>query len=148
VNAGGPEGAERFEGGTARVGARLAALRRVALAGYPVGLVVAPVVATPGWQDRYGALLDDAAAALEGVPGLDLTAEVITHRFTPRSKDVLTGWYPRTQLEMDPAQRTTKRGRFGSVKHVYPAPLMGELRSWFPAALAERLPAARLLYLT
>ena len=35
------------------------------------------------------------------MPDLDLTAELITHRFTPGSKEVLLGWYPRTQLEMD-----------------------------------------------
>ena len=36
---------ERLEGGTARVSARIAALRRMAEAGYPVGLTIAPIVA-------------------------------------------------------------------------------------------------------
>jgi spore photoproduct lyase len=31
---------------------------------------------------------------------------------------------------------------------VYPRPVMTELRSWFTAALVERLPAATLLYWT
>ena len=35
----------------------------------------------------------------------------------------------------------------GAVKHVYPRDTMGELRSWF-TAIADRLPAARLLYWT
>ena len=83
-----------------------------------------------------------------GVPDLDLTAELITHRFTPGSKDVLMGWYPQTQLEMDESTRTSKRGKFGGVKHVYPKDVMKELRGWFEGAIAERLPACRVLYWT
>ncbi len=40
--------ADRFEGGTARLPRRLAALRRVATAGYRVGLTIAPVMPVPG----------------------------------------------------------------------------------------------------
>jgi spore photoproduct lyase len=140
--------ADRFEGGTARMPRRLAALRRLALAGYPVGLTIAPIMPVEGWRPAYGALLDDVRAALDGVPALDLSVEMITHRFTPKSKETLLGWYPRTQLEMDEDLRRTKRGRFGAVKHVYPAPVMAELRNWFDAALADRLPQARVLYWT
>jgi spore photoproduct lyase len=139
---------ERFEGGTARMPDRITALRRLALAGYPVGLTVAPIMPVAGWQQEYAALFDAVAAATDDVPDLDLTTELITHRFTPKSKEVLMGWYPRTQLEMDEDLRRQKRGKFGSVKHVYPAPLMREMRSWFEAALTERLPAARVLYWT
>jgi spore photoproduct lyase len=139
---------ERFEGGTDRMPARIAALRALAQAGYPVGLTIAPIMPVDGWREQYGTLLDGVAAATDEVPKLDLTAELITHRFTPRSKDVLLGWYPRTKLEMDEDLRRQKRGRFGAVKHVYPAPVMHELRTWFERALADRLPAARLLYWT
>ena len=45
-------------------------------------------------------------------------------------------------------RRTTKRGRFGAVKHVYPRDTMAELRAWFEAAIADRLPVGRLLYWT
>ncbi len=82
------------------------------------------------------------------MPGLDLTVECITHRFTPNCKQVLEGWYPRTKLEMDPEARSRKFGKFGAVKYVYPADAMRELRTWFDDALADRLPAARSLYWT
>jgi spore photoproduct lyase len=139
---------ERFEGGTARMSDRVGALRRLALAGYPVGLTIAPIMPVEGWQEEYAGLLDAVAAATADVPGLDLTTELITHRFTPKSKEVLMGWYPRTKLEMDEDLRRQKRGKYGAVKHVYPAPVMRELRAWFEAALPERLPAARVLYWT
>jgi spore photoproduct lyase len=142
------EVAERFEGGTAPMPARLAALRSVALAGYRVGLTIAPVMPVPDWRASYSRLLDDVAAATAGVPDLDLTVEIITHRFTPGSKDVLLGWYPRTRLEMDEEQRSPKRNKFGGVKYVYPRDVMAEMRAWFTEALGERLPDARMLYWT
>ena len=128
--------------------ARLAALAALAQAGYPVGLTIAPVMPVPDWREAYGQLLDDVAAALADVPDLDLTAEIITHRFTPGSKEVLLGWYPQTKLEMDEERRSQKRSKFGGVKYVYDKTTMGEMKSWFTAELAERLPAARLLYWT
>ncbi len=139
---------ERFEGGTARMPQRIEALRRVAAAGYPVGLTIAPVMPVEGWRESYGRLLDDVAAALADVPDLDLTAEIITHRFTPGSKQVIESWYPRTKLDLDESQRSAKRSKFGGVKYVYPKETMGELRAWFTDAMPARLPAARLLYWT
>lgn len=142
------EVASRFEGGTARLGRRIDALRRLALAGYRVGLTIAPIMPIPLWQEGYGQLLRDVADALADVPDLDLTVECITHRFTPGSKDVLLGWYPRTKLEMDEDSRTRKFGKYGGTKYVYPKDTMAELRSWFDAELASTLPAARTLYWT
>jgi spore photoproduct lyase len=140
--------ADRFEGGTDRMPARIAALRALALDGYPVGLTIAPIMPVDDWRAGYGGLLEDVRAAVDDVPSLDLTVEMITHRFTPRSKEVLLGWYPRTRLEMDEDLRRAKRGRFGTLKHVYPAPVMAELRSWFQQELQTRLPMARVLYWT
>ncbi|MCA2216376.1 spore photoproduct lyase family protein [Jidongwangia harbinensis] len=138
----------RLEGGTARVEDRLAALRRLALDGYPVGLTIAPIMPVPDWRTHYGLLLDAVRDAVAGVPGLDLTAELITHRFTPGSKEVLLGWYPRTRLEMDEASRSRKHGRYGAVKYVYPRETMAELRDWFDTEIARRLPGCRVLYWT
>jgi len=151
VNA--PEVARRFDGGTAPLAARLAALRAMALAGYRVGLTIAPVMpytppSGPGWREGYGDLLDQVVAAVSDVPDLDLTAEIITHRFTPASKDVLLGWYPQTRLEMDEDARTQKRSKFGGVKYVYPKAVMAEMRSWFTSELDRRLPGTPLLYWT
>ncbi len=140
--------AARFEGGTDPMPARLAALRIMALAGYPVGLTIAPVMPVPEWRTGYARLLDQVASATEGVPDLDLTVEIITHRFTSGSKDVLLEWYPRTRLEMDESRRTRKRTKFGGTKYVYPRDTMAQMRAWFTDALEQRLPGAQLLYWT
>ena len=136
----------RFEGGTAPLQQRLDAMGRMARAGYKVGLTVAPIMPIDGWQHSYAQLFADAAAVLP--EGADVTAELITHRFTPGSRDVLLGWYPATTLEMDEAVRTVKMNKFGGRKYVYPAPLMKEMRRTLEASLLDAMPAAKLLYWT
>ena len=138
----------RFEGGTSPLAARLEAIGRLARDGYRVGLTVAPIQAYPGWREGYADLFRMAAQALVDAPGLDLTVEMITHRFTPKSKIVLRSWYPGSDLDLDEEKRTRKLTKFGSVKHVYPAATMTELRAGLTALLAQHLPAARLLYWT
>ena len=136
----------RFEGGTASLDQRLGAMGRLARAGYPVGLTVAPIMPIEGWEEGYADLFERAAAVLP--EDADVTAELITHRFTPGSREVLLGWYPATDLEMDEAVRTVKRNKFGGRKYVYPAPLMKELRQTLEACLLRAIPQARLLYWT
>ena len=140
--------ARDFEGGTANVGQRLEALRSMASAGYPVGLTIAPIMPVPEWQEQYGSLLGLVADAVKGIKGLDLTAELITHRFTPGSKEVLLGWYPKTTLDLREDQRAEKRTKFGGFKYVYPKDAMGEMRRFFESRIGELLPAARILYWT
>ncbi|MCP3733552.1 radical SAM protein [Sphingomonas sp. RP10(2022)] len=143
-----PRAFARFEGGTAPVAERLEALRRMAEAGYPIGLTIAPIIAADGWEDAYGGLVDDVAAVLAGVAGLDLTIELITHRFNTGSKAVLDSWYPGSALDMTAQNRVTKRTKFGSEKQVYDAATMRMLRGFFERRIADTLPFARVLYWT
>lgn len=136
----------RFESGTANVAARLQALRKLAQHDYPVGLVVAPIMLMDDWQAHYGELLDLAAQTLDF--SCDLTFELITHRFTPLSKDVLLSWYPKTQLDMSEESRAIKRNKFGGSKYVYPRETMKLLRAWFEREIKARFPLARILYWT
>lgn len=143
-----PRAFARFEGGTAPVAERLRALAAMARAGYPIGLTIAPIIAAEGWEQAYAALIDDAAAILGASPGLDLTVELITHRYTAGSKAVLDSWYPGSALDMSGDNRTTKRTKFGTEKQVYDADTMRALRRFFERRIADALPAARILYWT
>jgi spore photoproduct lyase len=138
----------RYEGGASPLQARVAALGRLAHDGYRVGLTVAPIQPVENWRADYATLFDEVGRALDGVPDLDLTAEMITHRFTPKSKTVLTGWYPGSDLDLDEAARSRKLTKFGSTKFVYPSSLMKEMRAELTSMLSDRLPDARLLYWT
>jgi spore photoproduct lyase len=142
----------RLEGGTASVAARLQALRQLALpqnrggGGYPVGLVIAPIMPIEDWQSHYTQLLDAIATALDF--DCDLTFELITHRFTPRSKETLLEWYPQTKLDMEESTRKIKRNKFGGTKYVYDADVMKTLRHFFERELSRRFPKATILYWT
>ncbi len=140
--------ARDFEGGTSPIPARLQALRKVAAAGYPVGLTIAPIMPIENWREQYTALLTSAAHALRHLPSPDLTAELITHRFTPGSKDVLLSWYPKTTLDLLESNRTQKRTKFGTFKYVYPKDPMAELRAFFYTEIPRILPSCRILYWT
>ena len=150
VNA--PYVARRFEGGTASVEKRLASLRKLALphenggGGYAAGIVIAPIMALPNWEIEYSILFDQIESSLDF--GCDLTFELITHRFTPGSRDVLQGWYPKSQLDMSEDGRELKRNKFGGAKYVYPRAQMTQMRAWFSAEIARRFPHATLLYWT
>jgi spore photoproduct lyase len=130
----------RFEGGTSGLLARLQAARRMAEAGYRIGLTIAPIMPVEGWREQYRALLDLAATTLGEGPGADLTIELITHRFTNGSKEVLTSWYPGSSLDMDEATRAQKRTKYGSLKYVYEPEVMEQMRDFFMAELPVRLP--------
>ena len=135
-----------FEGGTSPVTARVEALAQMAVAGYPVGLTVAPIIAAPGWREAYATMIDLVASRLGEVS--ELTVELITHRYSAGSKAVLESWYPGSPLDMSMADRTEKRTKFGAVKHVYDKPTMTALRCFFEEQFAARLPQARILYWT
>ncbi|KJH71166.1 spore photoproduct lyase family protein [Aliterella atlantica] len=142
----------RFEGGTAKVSARLGALRKLALprsqggGGYPVGIVIAPIMLMDDWELHYTKLFDEISAAIDF--DCDLTFELISHRFTPGSKEVLLNWYPKTQLDMDEEKRSVKRNKFGGTKYVYDNDTMKTLRRFFESEIKKRFPQGRILYWT
>ena len=149
--------ARRLEGGTASVEARLQGLRKLALpkelggGGYPIGVVIAPIMPIPDWREHYTALLDRLAEVIDfprNADPVDMNVEFISHRFTPGSKDVLLQWYPNTSLEMDEATRAEKRNKFGGTKYVYRPEEMKEMKSFFYTEWQKRFPDAPILYWT
>jgi spore photoproduct lyase len=143
---------KKLEGGTASVTQRIQALRKLAMprlqggGGYPVGLVIAPIMAIEDWQDHYMQLFDELSEALDFE--VDLTFELISHRFTPGSKQVLQSWYPNSKLEMDESNRVIKRNKFGGVKYVYDGDTMKQMRTFFEKQIRQRFPQAKILYWT
>ncbi|MEH2094354.1 spore photoproduct lyase family protein, partial [Nostoc sp.] len=142
----------KFEGGTASVTSRLNALRQLALplerggGGYPIGLVIAPIMPIDDWQMHYSSLFDQINEALDFE--CNLTFELISHRFTPGSKEVLRTWYPQSKLEMDEAKRSVKRNKFGGTKYVYDKDTMKALRCFFETEISRRFSNAGILYWT
>ena len=137
---------QRLEAGTADLTARLAAMGSLGRAGYPLGAVLAPLMPFDNWKAEYGAMLDRLRETID-FPA-DLTFELITHRFTPGSRDVLLDWYPKTTLDFDEERRSKKYNKFGGHKFVYPKEQMTALREWFTDRIARQFPEAEVLYFT
>ncbi|MDZ8189863.1 MAG: radical SAM protein [Nostoc sp. ChiSLP02] len=136
----------RFEGGTASVRSRLEALRRLADSKYRIGLVIAPIILIDNWQIHYSELFDLISEVLD--VNCNLTFELISHRFTPNSKEILQTWYPHSKLEMDEEKRIIKRNKFGAIKYVYDAETMNIMKRFFQGEIQQRFPNAKILYWT
>ena len=135
-----------MEGGTATVAQRLQALRKLASHGYPIGIVLAPIMPIADWQQHYSNLFEQIAEALD--IDCNLTFELITHRFTPKSKEVLQSWYPKSKLDLEENNRSQKRNKFGGVKYVYHRDTMDELKEFIQEKIDSLFPHARILYWT
>ncbi len=154
------EVAKRLEGGVPNIAQRIRALRQLSLpiveggGGYPIGVVLAPIMPIPDWKEHYTALLDAIAEALSFTSTLPsspvpaVTFELITHRFTEGSRNLLQEWYPNTSLDMSEDVRSKKFNKFGGTKYVYNKDLMSELKTFFYAEIKKRLPSAVILYWT
>ncbi|MEW6183745.1 MAG: spore photoproduct lyase [Bacillota bacterium] len=133
----------KYETGVPRLTSRLKAAGVCARAGYPVGFLVAPIFYFEGWRGEYKRML---RAAAEQLGNNISTFELITHRFTVRSRDIIRQAYPETQVPLDETERVFKFGQFGYGKYVYPPELYAEIKEFFTAIIAELFPRARMLY--
>ncbi|MDD4170200.1 MAG: spore photoproduct lyase [Desulfotomaculaceae bacterium] len=136
---------DRFEHATPSLPERLDAAQKVAASGFPLGFLVAPIMAEKGWQDSYRELFQRLSVRFGHVPGL--TFEFITHRFTKRAKANILEIFPGTHLSLDEEARTFKFGQFGYGKYIYPRELLIEIRAKFEAMTREFFPDAEVKYL-
>lgn len=137
-----------FEPSTARFRERVAAAAKMAAAGYPIGFVVAPIYIYEGWQRDYDQLVRTLASAVPSDGSMDITFELIQHRFTRAAKRVIQQHYPKTRLDMDEARRQTKWGRYGMHKFVYPKDSQAPIQELFRTAIARDFPRATVEYFT
>lgn len=137
-----------YEHRTPRLEQRLQALSRIVDAGYPSGVIIAPVILNEGWQQDYKTLIGDLAEHIDYQPGMDFTFEVISHRFTGRARSNILGVFPQTDLPMDEnIDRKYKYGQFGYGKYVYTDDKLAEMKAFFKEEISESFPQAIINYL-
>ncbi len=140
--------ARRYEAGVPPVTARISAAQEVARRGFPVGFMIAPIIAGEGWMDSYEELFHALGRACSEEPGLRAsTLEFVTHRYTARARSRICEVFPECTPPMDDKVRRFKFGQFGYGKYVYPPETMDEIRRFLEAMVASYLPEARWLYL-
>ena len=86
-----------FEPSTATLDERIQAARKVGLAGYPLGFIIAPIYLYEGWQKGYTTLLDGLAQEIPSQLHQNMTFELIQHRFTKPAKRTIEKRYPKDQ---------------------------------------------------
>lgn len=137
-----------YEHRTPRLQQRLQALSRIIAAGYPSGVIIAPVILAPGWRQDYRELLQQLADYLDYSPELDFAFEVISHRFTARARSNILEVFPQTDLPMDEtSDRKYKYGQFGYGKYVYTDELLAEMKDFFTEQINRLFPQAAINYL-
>lgn len=126
-----PEIIRRVELGTSPLDARIRALNDMAEAGYPVGLLIAPVILMPDWKHMYGELIEILAASLsEKVKRLGFI-EVILMTYSYVHNAINTEAFPNAVPIYD---RSLMTGR-GRGKYCY----KNEVRSEAEAFLKEQI---------
>ena len=126
-----------YENRTASKALRLEAAKKVAEAGYPLGFIIAPVFLYDGWKEDYRELLINLKDVLPPNLPHELTFEVISHRFTPRAKNIITEVFPDNTLPMNEEERQYKYGQFGYGKYVYPKESLNEMKEFFTKEIGE-----------
>lgn len=139
-----PEVIREHDHGTPGLETRLETVGWLASAGYPVGVMVAPVFVRGEWREDYRTLFERLRSALP--PGTDLTVEVVTHRFTAAARRNIRERHPETRLPLGEEDRLLRQGQFGYLKYVYPPGLIAEVREHFAELTRRLLPGAVLEY--
>ena len=140
----------KYEHRTPSAADRIAAAGKVLEAGYPLGILIAPIFVFPGWEEAYKALFENLSkelkARLNGRLPENLTFEFITHRFTKRAKAQITKVFPHTTLPLEENTRRFKFGQFGYGKYLYPEEDMAAIKHLFTVLQEEYFPGGKIEY--
>lgn len=136
-----------YEHFTANIPSRIEAAAKMMKAGYPVGFLIAPVFVYEGWEEEYISLLEDLKAKLPENRQHPLFFEVISHRYTPRAKNLINEIFPTSTLPMQEDERTYRHGQFGYGKYVYPKEKMQLIKELFQNKLPEYFPGCEIKYI-
>jgi spore photoproduct lyase len=126
-----PEIIRRVELGTSPLDARIRALNDMAEAGYPVGLLIAPVILIPEWKHMYSKLIEILADKLSGKVKCFGFIEVILMTYSYVHDAINTEAFPNAVPIYD---RSLMTGR-GRGKYCY----KNEIRSEAEAFLKEQI---------
>lgn len=138
---------QKFEHNTADFTERINAAKQIALAGYPLGFIIAPLFVYQNYESDYSELFKELAKALQPPPA-DLSFELITHRFTKSAKKVILEHFPNTKLDLDETARRKKYGKYGLVKYIYPEDEYQKLKETILKLLERFFPTSLIEYFT
>ena len=134
----------RVEFGTSSLSARIRALNEVAQAGYPVGLLIAPVILLSEWKRLYGELIDRLADELSAKVKQNGFLEIILMTYSFVQNAINTEAFP-SAVELFDKQTMTGRGRG---KYCYRNDVRMEAEAFLREKLAHKLKDMPILYIS
>ncbi len=134
----------RIELGTSSLSARIQALNDMAEAGYPVGLLIAPVILLPNWKYLYGELIDRLADELSEKVRKNGFIEIILMTYSFVQNAINTEAFPNAVKLFD---RETMTGR-GRGKYCYRNDIRGEAEFFLREKLSQQLGTMPILYIS
>ena len=131
-----------IELGTAPLEQRVEALNQMRRAGYPCGILIAPVILTDGWEAPYGELIEYLADTLEPETKRGLTVEIILMTYSYVHRAINSEAFPQAPDLYD-KERMTVRGRG---KYGYRNEERKRAEAFLRAQLADKLSEATIVY--
>ncbi|WP_066053870.1 SPL family radical SAM protein [Anaerotignum propionicum] len=134
----------KVEIGTSSLSARIRALNDMAEAGYPVGMLIAPVILLPNWKQLYGELIDRLADELSSKVLQKGFIEIILMTYSFVQNAINTDAFPNA-VQLYDREIMTGRGRG---KYCYRNDIRGEAESFLRQKLSQRLGTMPILYIS
>lgn len=134
----------RVELGTSPLHARIRALNDVAEAGYPAGLLIAPVILLPDWKRLYGDLIEQLADELSEKVKETGFIEIILMTYSFVQNAINTDAFPNA---VDLLDREIMTGR-GRGKYCYRNDIRAEVEAFLREKLSHRLGTMTILYIS
>lgn len=125
----------RVELGTSPLPERIRAINDMAAAGYPVGLLIAPVILVDDWRRQYGELIDQLAAGLSSRVRGSGFVEIILMTYSFVQDAINTDAFPGAAAIFD---RSLMVGR-GRGKYCYKSELRIQAEQFLQQQVADKL---------
>ena len=134
----------RIELETSPLHARIHALNDMAEAGYPVGLLIAPIILLPDWKQLYSGLIEQLADELSGRVTQNGFIEIILMTYSFVQNAINTDAFPNA-VKLLNREIMTGRGRG---KYCYQNDIRAEVESFLRKKLSQKLSNMSLLYIS
>jgi spore photoproduct lyase len=134
---------EKIELGTSSLKDRIQAINKMCEAGYPVGLLIAPVILLENWKTLYGKLIEQLADELSPKVKKATFIEIIFMTYSFVQNAINTEAFPNGTMLLDKEQMT---GR-GRGKYCYKQELRDDGEIFLRSKLQENLGEMEILYI-
>ncbi|MDD3169365.1 MAG: spore photoproduct lyase, partial [Eubacteriales bacterium] len=133
----------QVEFGTSSLDDRITALNKMSESGYPVGMLIAPVVLMDGWKELYSVLISQLSEKLLPAAKKKLFIEIIFMTYSYIHRAINEEAFPNAVTLYDQSLMTGRgRGRY-----CYRESIRTEAALYLREELAKKLPGIPILYI-